>query len=72
MRADIRQRLRELGVVKGVCELATLPPRPHVSIEDLVPGHFLDHLHGTCHCPFFWTCPPRSPHGSDELMNLPE
>ena len=45
MRADLRQRLRELSVVKGARELATLPPRPHVSIEDLVPGHFLDHLH---------------------------
>jgi uncharacterized protein YprB with RNaseH-like and TPR domain len=62
MRSDIRRRLRQLGVVKGVRELAALPPRPRVAIEDLVSGRFhttsrgrcfvveesypLDHLHG--------------------------
>lgn len=60
MRDDLRRRLRELGVVKGACELTT--PRRPVAIQDLVHGHFyttsrgrcfiaeetypLDHLHG--------------------------
>ena len=62
MRENVQRQLRELGVVKGVRELATLPPRPRVAIEHLVPGRFhttsrgqcfvveehypLDHLHG--------------------------
>ena len=62
MRDDVRQRLRQLGVVKGVRELATPAPRRRVAIESLVEGHFhttsrgqcfvveatypLDHLHG--------------------------
>ncbi|MEE8391340.1 MAG: ribonuclease H-like domain-containing protein [Anaerolineae bacterium] len=48
MRKDVRRRLRELGVVKGVRELATLPSRPHVAIEDLVPGRFHTTSHGQC------------------------
>jgi hypothetical protein len=48
MRDDLRQRLRDLGVVKGVRELATLPARPAVAIEDLVPGHFHTTSHGQC------------------------
>ncbi len=48
MRADIRRRLRELGVVKGARELATQPPRPRVAIEDLVPGRFHTTSHGRC------------------------
>ncbi|MEA3339153.1 MAG: ribonuclease H-like domain-containing protein [Chloroflexota bacterium] len=62
MPKDLRRRLRELGVVKGVRALKTLPARPRVAIEDLVDGRFhttsrgqcfiaeetypLDHLHG--------------------------
>ncbi len=50
MREDIRRRLRELGVVKGVRELATLPPSPRreVAIERLVPGRFHTTAHGAC------------------------
>ncbi len=75
MRDNVRQRLRELGVVKGVRELATLPARPHVAIEDLVPGRFhttshgqcfvveerypLDHLHGDLSLSTFLDLPPE-------------
>ena len=58
MREDLRRRLRELGVVKGVRELdarslASTPgagghPRPRVAIENLVPGHFHTTSHGQC------------------------
>ncbi len=48
MRKNVRQRLRDLGVIKGVRELATLPPRPRVAIEDLVPGRFHTTSHGQC------------------------
>ncbi len=48
MRDNVRQRLRELGVVKGVRELATLPARSRVAIEDLVPGRFHTTSHGQC------------------------
>jgi len=48
MSKDLRRRLRELGVVKGVRELATLSPRRRVAIEDLVPGRFHTTSHGQC------------------------
>ena len=48
MPEDLRRRLLELGVVKGVRELATLPPRRHVAIEDLVSGRFHTTSHGQC------------------------
>jgi len=48
MQDDLRRRLRELGVVRGVRELATLPPRRRVAIEDLVAGHFYTTSHGQC------------------------
>jgi uncharacterized protein YprB with RNaseH-like and TPR domain len=48
MRENLRRRMRELGVVKGARELATLPPRPRVAIEDLVPGRFHTTSHGRC------------------------
>jgi uncharacterized protein YprB with RNaseH-like and TPR domain len=48
MQKDLRRRLREMGVVRGVRELATLPPRQRVAIEDLVPGRFLTTAHGRC------------------------
>ncbi len=48
MHRDLRRRLRELGVVKGVRELATLPARPRVAIEDLVNGRFHTTSHGQC------------------------
>jgi uncharacterized protein YprB with RNaseH-like and TPR domain len=48
MREDIRRRLRELGVVKGARELATLPSHPRTAIEDLVSGRFHTTSHGQC------------------------
>ncbi len=48
MRDDLRQRLRELGVVRGVRELATPPPSHRLAIEDLVPGRFHTNSHGQC------------------------
>ena len=45
---NVRRRLRELGVVKGARELATLPSRPRVAIQDLVPGRFHTTSHGQC------------------------
>jgi uncharacterized protein YprB with RNaseH-like and TPR domain len=48
MHGDIQRRLRELGVVKGTRELATLAPRASVAIEDLVPGRFHTTSHGRC------------------------
>ncbi len=48
MREDLRRRLRELGVVKGVRELATLPARRKVAIEDLVSGRFHTTSRGQC------------------------
>jgi uncharacterized protein YprB with RNaseH-like and TPR domain len=48
MREDLRRRLRELGVVQGVRELATLPARREVAIEDLVSGRFHTTSRGQC------------------------
>lgn len=48
MREDLRRRLRELGVVQGVRELATLPVRREVAIEDLVSGRFHTTSRGQC------------------------
>lgn len=48
MRDDLRRRLRELGVVQGVRELATLRTRQPAAIEDLVSGHFETTSHGQC------------------------
>jgi uncharacterized protein len=48
MREDLRRRLRELGVVRGVRELATLPDRREVAIEDLVSGRFHTTSRGQC------------------------
>jgi uncharacterized protein YprB with RNaseH-like and TPR domain len=48
MHGDLQRRLRELGVVKGARELATLPSRPAIPIEDLVPGRFRTTSHGRC------------------------
>ena len=48
MREDLRRRLRDLGVVKGVRELATLPSRPSRTIEELISGHFHTTSHGQC------------------------
>ncbi|RLC95787.1 MAG: hypothetical protein DRI77_09510 [Chloroflexi bacterium] len=48
MRDDLRRRLREMGVVKGVRELAALPPRRRVAIQELVEGHFHTTSHGQC------------------------
>ncbi|MFQ6101881.1 MAG: ribonuclease H-like domain-containing protein [Anaerolineae bacterium] len=48
MPEDLQRRLRELGVVRGVRELATLPPCRRVAIEDLVSGRFHTTSHGQC------------------------
>jgi len=48
MSEDLRRRLRELGVVRGVRQLATLPSHHRVAIEDLVPGYFYTTSHGQC------------------------
>jgi len=48
MSEDLRRRLRELGVVRGVRELATRSPRRRVAIEELVPGRFHTTSHGQC------------------------
>ena len=58
MTEDLRQRLRDLGVVRGVRELAVpplnppsrgeAPPRRRVAIKDLVPGRFHTTSHGQC------------------------
>ncbi len=48
MRDDLWRRLRELGVVEGVRELATRPPRPQTAIEDLAAGRFHTTSHGRC------------------------
>lgn len=48
MSEDLRRRLRELGVVKGMRELAMLPPRRRVAIEHLASGHFHTTSHGQC------------------------
>jgi len=55
MREDLRRRLRELGVVRGVRELRTQiraresgPAGRRAPIEDLVPGHFHTTSHGQC------------------------
>jgi uncharacterized protein YprB with RNaseH-like and TPR domain len=48
MHDDLRRRLRELGVVRGVHELAAQSPRRRVAIEDLVPGRFHTTSHGQC------------------------
>jgi uncharacterized protein YprB with RNaseH-like and TPR domain len=62
MQKDLRRRLREMGVVRGVRELATLPPRRRVAIEDLVPGRFLTTSHGRCFVAE-GTHPPDHRHG---------
>jgi hypothetical protein len=48
MQKNLRKRLREMGVVRGVRELAALPSRQRVAIEDLVPGRFLTTSRGRC------------------------
>ena len=73
MRDDVRQRLRELGVVKGVRELATPDPRRRVAIENLVSGHFHTTSHGQCFVAEA-TYPPDHLHGDlplSALLNLP-
>ncbi len=73
MSEDLRRRLRELGVVRGVHELAThpltppyrgeAPTRRRVAIEDLVPGHFYTTYHGQCFV-VEATYPPDHLHGN--------
>jgi uncharacterized protein YprB with RNaseH-like and TPR domain len=48
MREDLRRRLRELGMVRGARELAALPARDRVAIEDVASGHFHTTSHGQC------------------------
>ncbi|MDY6878357.1 MAG: ribonuclease H-like domain-containing protein [Chloroflexota bacterium] len=72
MREDLRRRLRELGVVRGVHEIASPPlnhPRRHVAIEDLVPGHFHTTYHGQCFV-IEETYPPDHSHGNLPLSTF--
>jgi uncharacterized protein YprB with RNaseH-like and TPR domain len=69
MRDELRQRLRELGVVKGVRELVTLSPRRHLAIEDLVPGHFHTTSQGQCFVAEA-TYPPSHRHGDLSLSTF--
>jgi len=69
MRDDVRQRLRELGVVKGVRELATPAARHRVAIESLVPGDFHTTSHGQCFVAEA-TYPPDHMHGDLPLSAL--
>jgi uncharacterized protein YprB with RNaseH-like and TPR domain len=62
MRDDVRRRLRELGVVKGMREMAAPAPRRRVAIESLVPGHFHTTSHGQCFVAET-TYPPDHVHG---------
>lgn len=48
MREDLRRRLRELGVVKGVRELQDRESVPSRAIEDLVSGRFHTTSRGQC------------------------
>jgi uncharacterized protein YprB with RNaseH-like and TPR domain len=48
MQEDMRRRLRQMGVVRGVRELAAMPPRRRVAIQDLVAGRFHTTSHGQC------------------------
>jgi hypothetical protein len=48
MRDDLKRRLRELGVVKGVRALQTQEVRPQQAIEDLVSGRFHTTSRGQC------------------------
>ncbi len=69
MHDDLRRRLREMGVVRGVRELATLPPRRRVAIEDLVPGRFHTTSHGQCFVGEA-TYPLDHPHGDLPLSSF--
>jgi len=69
MSEALRRRLRALGVVKGVRELATLPPRRRVAIKDLVPGHFHTTSHGQCFVAEA-TYPPDHLHGDLPLSTF--
>lgn len=62
MQPDLQRRLRQLGVVRGVRELATLPPPRRVAIEDLVAGRFHTTSHGQCFVTEV-TYPLDHPHG---------
>jgi len=62
MRDDVRRRLRELGVVKGMREMAAPTPRRRVAIENLVPGRFHTTSHGQCFVAET-TYPPDHAHG---------
>jgi uncharacterized protein YprB with RNaseH-like and TPR domain len=68
MSEDLRQRLRELGVVKGVRGLTAsfgekAPAHRRAPIEALVPGHFHTTSHGQCFV-VEATYPPGHLHGS--------
>lgn len=76
MREDLRRRLRELGVVRGVRELRTHtltrqggPPGRRAPIEELVPGHFHTTSHGQCFV-VDTTYPPDHLHGTLPLHSF--
>ena len=45
---DLRKRLRELGLVRGTDQLASISKRPRVAIEDITAGHFHTTSRGRC------------------------
>lgn len=69
MREDLRRRLRELGVVKGVRELSTPTPPPKASIDELVPGHLHTTSRGQCFVAEE-TYPPDHAHGDLSLSSF--
>jgi len=66
MRSDLRKRLRELGLVRGVRELAELPPSRRVPIETIASGYFHTTEHGRCFVAQE-VHPPEKAHGSLRL-----
>jgi len=69
MREDLRRRLRELGVVRGVRELDAPTARRRFAIEDLTPGRFHTTSHGQCFV-VEETYPPDHLHGDLPLSSF--
>lgn len=69
MREDLQRRLREMGVVRGVRQMAALPSRQRVAIEDLVPGRFHTTSQGRCFVAEA-TYPSDQPHGNLTLSSF--
>jgi len=75
MSEDLRRRLRELGVVKGIRELGIpsprdeAPTRRRLAIENLLPGRFHTTSHGQCFV-VEATYPPDYLHGDLPLSSF--